>query len=159
MLSDGTRRADNPLHTNSPSPGHGPLYVVSRQGADAKGAPLYTHAGSHGVVVNGKSSVKHSAEGGHTDPMPLDSSRPKRGSMVSDSGETDEPAGSDVSDDFDARQMGGGERDDDVAALPGDSVGPPGGAHAPATGSHAKYQYYVRSPRKSLTPGARLHQA
>ena len=162
ILADGTRRADNPLHSNSPPPGHRSLDVVSREGSDTQGDALYVQSPAHGVVVNGKAVPHKSAQDArHTDPTPLGRDS-KRGSMVSDSGETDEPAGSDASDDFDAGLAGGGERDDDVAALPGDSlkVGqlPPGGGGAVGA-THAKYQYYVRSPRKSLTPGgAKLHQ-
>ena len=159
VLADGTRRADNPLHSNSPPPGHSTLDVTSRRSPESKGDALYAHSNAHGVVVNGKgAALKGGDASGHTDPTPLYAGRPKRGSMVSDSGETDEPAGSEASDDFDATLAGGGEGDDDVAALPGDAVRgaqPPGGG---GTGAHAKYQYYVRSPRKSLTPGAKLHQ-
>jgi hypothetical protein len=165
VLADGTRRADNPLHSNCPPLIHGTLDVVSRKGAgERKGGPRTPQPLTHGMVLkNGKAASKAGVGGSDSslaDPTPMDSSSAKRTSIVSEVDDRNEPGVGDLPDEFDAALVGGGEEDDDVAALPGDSVGrPPGGAPgAPpaAGGSHAKYQYYVRSPRKSLTPNARV---
>lgn len=141
VLADGTRTSQNPLHTDV-SYGGSSLDVTSRQparGADAKGGPSTNGMG----VKAGKGATGLSADA--ADPIPTGETE-KRGSMVSDSGDTEEPGGH--SDDLDMGAVGGGEDDEDVAALPGEAVG----GKSPLT-------FYMSKPARASIVGSRAVRA